>query len=234
MPATYGAGISVILIIMKKLQLFAFSLALCLALPVCAEDESHRSMNPHMIRIGWGDQHFEHVVWHATPQPMNKLPETYSAKYSEHFRYTQHWSAEYQYRFNRWFSLGGLVDGSGVMWDDVIRNGLGNEMSRTPDRSVFNIVAMPTIYFTYLHHEYVSLHSGLGMGFNINGGTEVDTYGRKTVCASALNLTLIGISAWYHSWFASLEMGALISLNDGQNIYMFGSRLFSATIGVTF
>ena len=146
-------------------------MALCLALPVCAEDESHRSMNPHMIRIGWGDQHFEHVVWHATPQPMNKLPETYSAKYSEHFRYTQHWSAEYQYRFNRWFSLGGLVDGSGVMWDDVIRNGLGNEMSRTPDRCVFNIVAMPTIYFTYLHHEYVSLHSGLGAGFNINGGT---------------------------------------------------------------
>ena len=120
------------------------------------------------------------------------------------------------------------------MWDDVIRNGLGNEMSRTPDRCVFNIVAMPTIYFTYLHHEYVSLHSGLGAGFNINGGTEVDPYGRKTVCAPALNLTLIGVSAWYHSWFASLEMGALISLNDGQSIYMFGSRLFSATIGVTF
>ena len=68
----------------------------------------------------------------------------------------------------------------------------------------------------------------------LNGGTEVDPYGRKTVCAPALNLTLIGVSAWYHSWFASLEMGALISLNDGQSIYMFGSRLFSATIGVTF
>lgn len=209
-------------------------LVCCLALPLFAENEEHRNANPHMFRLGWGDQHFEHVVWHATPQPMNQLPATYTAVYNEHFRYTQHWSAEYQYRFNRWFSLGGLADGSGVMWDEVTRNGLGDEQSRSVDHCLYNIVVMPTMYFTYLHHEYVSLHSGLGIGFNVNGGTELDYKKRSTVCAPALNLTIIGVSAWYKNWFASLELGAMMSLSNGQTIYMFGSRLFSAAIGVTF
>ena len=93
---------------------------------------------------------------------------------------------------------------------------------------------MPTIYFTYLHHEYVSLHSGLGVGFNVNGGTELDSRGRNTVCAPALNLTLIGVTAWYRSWFASAELAIMASMADGQNIYLLGSRLFSVAIGVTF
>ncbi|MBO4578286.1 MAG: hypothetical protein J5688_06205 [Paludibacteraceae bacterium] len=209
-------------------------LALCCALSLYAEDESHRRMNPHMLRLAWGDQHFEHIGWHESPQPMNELPILYLEDYNEHFRYTQHWSLEYQYRVNRWFSYGGMVDGSGVMWDVVTRNGLGYEMYRDVNHCFYNIVAMPTIYFTYLHHEYVSLHSGLGVGLNVNGGTELDGDGRSTVCAPAVNLTLIGVSAWYRSWFASAELGAMLSLKDGQSIYLFGSRLFSVAIGVTF
>ncbi len=210
------------------------SLALSIVIPLLAEDDMHRSMNPHMLRIGWGDQHFEHVAWHASSKPVNTLPASYHAVYSEHYRYTQHWSAEYQYRQNNWFSYGGLIDGSGVIWDNVTRNGVGAEVSRDDNHSLYNIVVMPTMYFTYLYHEYVSLHSGLGIGLNINGGTELDYKGRNTVCAPAVNLTLIGISAWYHSWFASAELGALMSLKDGQSIYMFGSRLVSVSIGVTF
>lgn len=209
-------------------------IALCLALPLLAESESHREMNPHMLRVAWGDQHFEYLIWHASATPVNNLPESYNAIYLEHFRYTQHWSLEYQYRLNRWFSYGGLVDGSGVMWDAVKRNGLNKEISRDNNHSLYNIIAMPTIYFTYLHHEYVSLHSGLGIGLDINGGTETDGQGRTTVCAPAMNLTLIGISAWYKNWFASAELGTMLSLKDGQHIYQFGSRLVSVAIGVTF
>lgn len=216
-----------------KRRLFIL-LSLCLALPLMAEDVSHRSLNPHMLRLGWGDQHFEYLVWHESPHPKNPLPEAYQATYTEHLRYTQHLSLEYQYRQNNWFSYGGMIDGSGVMWDRVTRNGLGGELSRDPNHSLYNIVVMPTIYFTYFHHEYVSMHSGLGVGFNINGGTELDKYGNKTVCAPALNLTLFGVSAWYRSWFASAELGTLVSLKDGQTIYMLGSRLFSVAIGVTF
>lgn len=206
----------------------------CLTLPLFAEDKEHREMNPHMLRVGWGDQHFEYIVWHATDHSKMPLPVEYVKDYNENFRYTQHWWAEYQYRQNSWFSYGGLIDGSGVLWDVVKRNGPGVELARDANHSLYNLVITPTIYFTYFHHQYVSLHSGLGIGMNINGGTEKDAHGRTTVVAPALNLTLIGVSAWYKSWFASLEFGTLASLSDGQHIYMLGSRLFSASIGVTF
>lgn len=215
-------------------RILYITMALCLALPLMAESESHRSANQHMLRIAWGDQHFEHLIWHASPQPVNNQSESYRAIYNEHFRYTQHWSLEYQNRLNHWFSYGAMVDGSGVMWDAVTRNGLGSEISRVDNRSLYNIIVMPTIYFTYLHHEYVSLHSGLGIGLDINGGTETDSKGHTTVCAPALDLTLIGVSAWYQNWFASLELGTMIAMKDGQHIYQFGSRLFSLAIGVTF
>lgn len=201
---------------------------------VFAEDADHRSMTPHMLRIGWGDQQFEHLGWHATPKPINNLPPTYKAVYGERFRYTQHWFIEYQNRHNRWFSYGGLLDGSGVIWDNVTRNGEGKEISRETDRSFYNIVLMPTIYFTYFHHPYVSLYSGLGVGMDINGGTEKDFKGRTTVVAPALNLTVLGVAAMYRSWFASVELGAMAALTDGQHLYMLGSRVISASIGVTF
>ena len=217
---------------MKRIVLLL--LTFCLSLPVWAESVEARSMNPHQLRIGWGDQHFEHLAWHASPRPMNMLPASYTAVYAEKFRYTQHWFIDYQYRLNNWFSVGGLLDGSGVIWDDVTRNGVGDELSRNPDRSLYNIVVMPSMNFTYLHHEYVSLYSGLGAGFDINGGTETDYKGRTTVCAPAFGLTLIGLSANYRNWFAAVEIGGLFALNGGQNIYLFASRLCSVSMGVTF
>lgn len=209
-------------------------LSFCLAMPIMAENEEARSMNPHQLRIGWGDQHFEHLAWHASPRPMNTLSTTYSEVYAEKFCYTQHWFVDYQYRINRWFGVGGLIDGSGVLWDNVTRNGHGDEISRDPNHSLYNIVVIPTVSFTYFHHEYVSLYSGLGIGFDINGGTETDYKGRTTVCAPALNLTLLGLSAGYKNWFAAVDFGGLFALNGGQNIYMFASRLVSVSVGVTF
>ena len=215
----------------KSLLLLLF---LCLTLPVSAENKEHRSSNPHMLRIGWGDQQFEHLAFHATPQPINTLPVSQTAVYDEHFRYTQHWFVEYQNRVNHWFSYGGLIDGSGVVWDKVTRNGVGDEIARDKNHSLYNIVVMPTIYFTYLYHQYVSLYSGLGAGIDINGGTEKDYRGRNTVAAPALNITALGVSVGDKGWYASFELGAMMALTGGQHIYLLGSRVFSLSIGATF
>lgn len=205
-----------------------------MALPMFAESKESRSAHPHMLRIGWGDQAFEHLIWHAKPQPNNIMPATYSAVYEEHFRYSQHWFVEYQNRVNHWFSYGGMIDGSGVVWDEVTRNGQGVEVMRDNNHSFYNLVIMPTVYFTYLYHPYVSLFSGLGIGMDINGGTEKDFKGRNTVVAPALNLTFLGLSAGYKGWFASVELGALVALTGGQSIYLLGSRLVSVSVGATF
>lgn len=204
------------------------------ALPLMAEDKESRATTPNEIRIGWGDQHFEHLVWHASPRPANTLPDNYTATYSERYRYSQHWFVDYQYRLNHWFSFGGIFDGSGVVWDNVTRNGKGEEVSRDKNHSLYNLVIMPSVNFTYLHHQYVSMYFGLGIGMDINGGTEKEPSGKKTVCSMAADIRLIGISANYKNWFMAVDMGAMVAMNGGQHIYLLGSRLFTASVGVRF
>ena len=215
-------------------RIFLLFMCACFVLPLMAEDKETRAMNPHELRLGWGDQHFEHLIWHSSPYPANTLPTTYTATYGEHYRYTQHWFIDYQYRLNHWFSFGGIADGSGVVWDKVTRNGAGDELSREKNHSLYNIVLMPSLNLTYLHHQYVSMYFGLGAGLDINGGTEVDGQGRHTVCAPAIDIRLIGISANYGNWFMAVDLGAMVAMNGGQYIYLLGSRLFTASIGVRF
>ena len=46
--------------------------------------------NPHDIRIGWGDQLFETLVWYNQPHS-TLYPESYIGQYDERYRYLQHW-----------------------------------------------------------------------------------------------------------------------------------------------
>ena len=52
---------------------------------------------PHLLRVGWGDQMFETLVWYNQTHS-TLYPESYIGQYEERYRYTQHWLAEYQYR----------------------------------------------------------------------------------------------------------------------------------------
>jgi len=42
------------------------------------------------------------------------------------------------------------------------------------------------------------------------------------------------VSANYNNWFAAVDFGAMVAMNGGQHIYLLGSRLFTASIGVRF
>ena len=109
------------------------------------------------IRLGWGDQLFESLMWHNPTNITTTMPASYQQTYHENYRHHQHIWLEYQYRFKYWFSLGGMMDMSEVGWDDVTRNGAGAELSRSGGHYFYNLVFMPTIRFTYFHHEYVTL-----------------------------------------------------------------------------
>lgn len=186
---------------------------------------------PHELRIGWGDQMFETLVWFGKPY-YSLYPETFIGTYKENYRYTQHWFMEYQYRIQHWFNFGAMVDYSGVIWDNVTRNGKGEELKRENNKNFHNISLLLTLRFTYLHSKYVSMYSGLGAGLNINTGSEVDFMGRQTVMAPALNLTVLGLSVGNEQWFGALEFGGLYSLMNTNEIYLAGSRMFTASIGV--
>lgn len=188
---------------------------------------------PHQLRIGWGDQMFETLVWYHQPHS-TIYPESYIGQYEEDFRYVQHWFAEYQYRVRYWFNVGAMVDYSGVLWDKVHRNGKGEELEREEDCNFHNIAILLTMRFTYFHSKYVSLYSGLGAGLNINTGSELDYLDRYTACAPALNITALGMSVGNERWFGAVEFGGLYSLMNMYEVYMAGSRMFTVSVGCRF
>ena len=90
---------------------------------------------------------------------------------------------------------------------------------------------MPTARFPTLRTKYVNLFSSIGLGLDINGGSEDDGMGHKTVATLAFNVGAIGVSANYGQWFASFELGCLCAFTNPNMIYMAGSRLFTLAIG---
>lgn len=184
------------------------------------------------LRIGWGDQLFESLMWHNPTYIVNNMPTTWSQTHKEEFSHHQHLWIEYQYYTAHWFSVGGMVDISEVGWTNVTRNGAGKEISRSDRQYFYNVVVMPTIRFTYINHPYATLYSGLGIGVDINGGTERNQLGQTTEMGLAVNLTLIGTSINYDRWFFSLDFGGLTALRNKNSIYMAFSRMINVGIGV--
>ena len=185
---------------------------------------------PHELRIGWGDMLFESLVWHEEHHP-TILPTEYIATYKEHYRYTQHWFVEYLYNMGYWYSIGIQVDYSGVLWDNVTRNGQGTELVRVKNQNFHNITLLPTIRFAYFHSEYVSLYSALGLGLNINTGTETDYKGRTTTLAPAVNISLMSVRVGKGRWYGMVELGGMFSLMNSNEVYMLGSRICTASVG---
>ena len=216
---------------MKK---YLFLLLCCMTTAVMAESKLDYLSRPNELRIGWGDQLFETLMWHNTTATATTMPEDFRLTYRENHVYSQHIWVEYQRRVNHWFSYGGMVDGSGVRWDDVTRNGKGTELSRVPNRYFYNLVIMPTIRFTYFFHPNVNIYSGLGFGMDINGGTETNVRGQHTEVGAAVNLTVLGVSANYQRWFMAVDLGGLTALQNKDAIYMALSRMINVSIGARF
>ena len=201
---------------------------------VNAETLLDRTYWKHEIRIGWGDQLFETLMWHQKATIVTTLDGMYVEGYHENFHYDQHLWAEYQYRVNDWFGFGGMVDLSEVHWDEVYRDGMGEDVMRDPGHYFYNLIFMPTARFTYFHHDYVNLYSGLGVGLGINGGTEMDIRGKKTDVGAAVDVIVLGMSANYKQWFFAVDVGGLYSLKNSNTIFLASSKMIRASIGMRF
>lgn len=217
---------------MKKMYIVC--LLCCLSVSIAAETKWDHINQRNEIRIGWGDQLFESLMWHNPTHITTTMPVTYEQTYHEDYRHNQHIWVEYQWRFNHWFGLGGMMDVSEVGWNDVRRNGAGVELSRSGRKYFYNLVIMPTVRFTYFHHPNVNLYSGLGLGLGINGGTEVNGKGRRTDVGAAINFTVFGVSANYQRWFWTVDFGGLYSLKDANTIFMASSRIINVGLGARF
>lgn len=220
----------------NKKFLIALTAVLCLAVSHAgAENRQFRDSLRHEVRVGWGDQMFEKLIWQKSPYIIRNMPESYTKDYKERYRYTQHWFAEYQWRVNRWFGLGFQADISGCLWDNVTRDGLGNEVGREKNANFWNLTMMPMMRFTWFDSEYVSLYTSLGAGLGLNGGSETDAFGRHTLCGFAFDLSLIGVSVDWNRWCVFAEFGGLTSFkNVKTTVFMLNSRIISVGAGFRF
>lgn len=218
---------------MKKFSIVIL-LFLCFCVCVNAETKTDYKTMRHELRVGWGDQMFESLVWHNPTAITTSMPEPYRQIYKEDYHYDQHIWLEYQYRFAYWFSLGSMVDLSEVHWSEVTRNGMGAVITKDPGHFFCNVVIMPTVRFTYFHHPNVNIYSGLGFGIGINSGTEKDFHDRLTDVGAALNLSVIGVSANYKRWFWTVDFGGLYSLKNFSTIFLASSRMINVGLGVRF
>lgn len=200
-----------------------------------AETPGKRDTMRHELRLGWGDQMFESLVWQNPSYIVDDLPETFEQQYKEHYRYTQHWFLGYQWRVNSWFGLGAMADISACLWDDVTRNGLGTELDRDRNSNFWNLVVMPQLRFTWLNRKYVSLYTSFGAGLCVNGGTETDYRGRHTAVAPAIDIALVGIDVdWERRWFVFAQLGGLYALKDKNTVYLCNSKILSVGAGIRF
>ncbi len=214
-----------------KLRL-SILLFVCSVVLYCnAETKEERMQLRHELRIGWGDQMYESVMF-SNPFVLKHFNGVHT--YHENLKYDQHLWLEYQNRHNEWFSYGAMFDYSNVRWTDVVRDGEGVEQSRSAGHHCYNIVFMPTIRFTYLHLQYFNMFFGLGFGLGINGGSEMNTVGKRTDIGLVADITLLGFCANYERWFWTVDIGGLSSVRDMNTIFMLSSRIFSVGLGVRF
>ncbi len=190
-----------------------FLVALCWAtLPAYALTKHETDSLRHEVRLGWGDMLFETAVWHST-------------RHTDDYRYTGHLFAEYQYHPKSWLSVGMIADYEQVLW---------RQLDDNSQHTFYNIGLLPTVRFTYYFHEYVNLYSALFVGLNVNGGSDRDFRNRLVACAPAFGITALGVSVGKAHWFGAVEIGGLNALVSKDEIYMVGSRLFTASVGYRF
>lgn len=213
---------------MKKISTLFLLLACCM-MPLLskAETKETRSTLKHEVRIGYGDPMFETMRWKDEP---NKLGVPMNAR--QNYRYTGHIYGEYMYRFNSWLGVGAQVDFGATMFDYNSYNldDKGNQyLASSQHRYFYDVCIMPSVRFTYYHHEWVNLYSGVQLGVGIHG----DYLGRSEVGA-AFGITALGLSVGRDHWFGTAEFGGLSNLQSLTAIYLLWTKWFNISFGYRF
>lgn len=214
-----------------------FFILFVLILPalLMAETKEERAASPHELRLLVGDMLSETLIWyddaHANYAGVGGPYSEFSER--QHTFWTPHFGAEYQYRLNDWCSVGAQVDFQYTGWRHVVYNNLNAEVANTREH-FYNICLMPTVRFTYFHSPYVNLYSAVGLGVDINGGTETDIYGKHVAAGAALDIAVLGLSAGANNWFGSVELGGLSALKNKGTMFMLASRIVTVGVGYRF
>lgn len=200
-----------------------------------AETREERAASPHEVRLLVGDMLCESLIWYDDARADYTGVAGPGLVFSERHRtfWTPHFAGEYQYRLNDWCSVGAQLDFQYTGWRRELYNSLNEEVGNTREH-FYNLCLIPTVRFTYFHSPYVNIYSAVGLGLDINGGTETDIHGKHVAVGAALDMAVLGLSAGANNWFGSIEVGGLSAMKNKGTIFMFASRILTVGVGYRF
>lgn len=219
----------------RKMRKLLIVLGLMLPTLLLAETKEERAASPHEVRLLVGDMLCESLFWyddaHADYTGLGSASSVFVEQ--QHTFWTPHFAGEYQYRLNDWCSVGAQVDFQYTGWHRVTYNTMNAEVDNTREH-FYNLSFLPTVRFTYFHSPYVNLYSSVGLGLDVNGGTETDIHGKRVAFGAALDIAVLGLSAGANNWFGSMEVGGLSALKNKGTMFMMASRILTVGVGYRF
>ena len=217
--------------VLKRILVFPL-LFLCVAASA-GEPDSSRLPDGLELRLGVGDMFFETMIWHNQPHIATALlPDGLVVTEKTHHRYSPHIGVEGTYKFLPWLCAGLALDIQGTGWDleRFDRSGkLGADR-----HSFYNLCIMPVVRFNYFRRPNVQIYSAVAAGIDVNGGTEADYRGRKTVVGAAMDLRLVGVEAGAGHWWGFFDIGGTFALQSKNAIFLMGSQLMKVGLSYKF
>lgn len=209
-----------------------YIIALCFAcLAVSAQLDAQTKdvtseFSRHEVRLGVGDMLFETMIWH------NQVHKSYAGSPAEilypekrGYSFLPHISGEYSYHLLPWMSLGCALDFQQTYWRTEYFNSADDRVKESVKENFFNLCILPTIRFNYFRREHVGLYSALAVGMDINGGTEKNGRGQKTVVGAALDLRPIGVIFGAEHYWGYVELGCLNALKSKDEMFLLCSEI---------
>lgn len=195
---------------MRKL-LFLFTLSFLSLSLFSQEQGSSKSDFPfhrHQFQFGVGDPVFANLFNPYFYDYNNSFYYYYDSWFNAD-EYTRWWAttpaltAQYQYRFNKWFWLGGMVSYQGTYFQ---RNNSFTEEKIGISRK-HSITIMPAVRFSWVNKKIVTLYSGVALGvsfmFSLN---EPGNYSQFQPYI-AFQITGVGVEVG-KKWYGFAEVGA--------------------------
>lgn len=194
------------------------------------QKEKPRIVSPHSVSFIVADAIWESVIYHdkvMIDYTFGNPNFTYTDK--NNYRHSPHFTLEYAYRLKPWFEVGVQTNFQLTTWDLIETTGNRVESTRN---CFYNLSFIPEARFVYLHKKWVEMHSGLGFGMDINGGSEVFPHKGHSVNTWALDLNYVGVAVGQGHWYGTFDLGGTFAMLGTSSIFMLSSRIFR--LGVTY
>lgn len=227
-------------------HIFISAILLLLSASMFAESTENRQKNRHEISMGYGD------AYSLMSMPNYFFNWYYYGESGEspmgNNKCTGYISFNYQYRINKWLDIGmeynyiNLVNETNY---DLTNDNTNSPMFGLKDswitkedgylyytRDYTSHIIMLTTQFTYFHHKWVSLYSGVSLGLNIEGIKRHDYFNTVTCKippSFALDIKAIGVSIGKENIFASVELGGLFLIPR-----YYPNRIINISVGYRF